>query len=514
MTDINAEVQRLYKHVGVVGGEPDSTSSREFFQWLASQDADTVAKHAEQVLRHIGHKSGPCAWSDEYPRVPFILVESDDGRARLVTKADATKARSRVVVPDFGPLEDAIRRLAGRRPVDMAIVASPRVTQPITTHLRNFGLRTLSDVVGEPERVVGEGSESSSPDGYLDRILHSLRSGVKGRQLRKRLANLGLDSADSRLRSNWRERLSGIRGVETADSVNATYKLGRNKFTILEDGKLDKESGTLWLSSGSDLQASFFDVIADHIFDRPPKYYGSVLDRACRMDMKERYPLEHVSDALSYEGGEIGDAVPHLSEDGTLSATSGIHAVPTPDPLNNVPKPGPIPSTDSGFTTGPSKPTGGTTRPQSAIEDVQVDDLKENQYAWHCQACLAAAEPKILAPLSSYVALSENRRRVMHAHHCDHVNAGGARHAGNIILLCRYHHLALGDAVTRIDVLRAFEQAGRHSRTFNADDGVSKCLQGEVVTIHPPQRRDPVSLFFTKEHAAYWLTKADEEGLE
>ena len=207
---INAEVQRLYKHVGVVGGEPDSTSSREFFQWLASQDADTVARHAEQVLRHISHKSGPRAWSDEYPRVPFILVESDDGRARLVTKADATKARSRVVVPDFEFLEDAIRRLAGRRPVDMAIVESPRVAQPVTAHLRDFGLRTLSDVAGEPERVVGQGSESRSPDGYLGRILHSLRSGVKGRQLRRRLANLGLDSPHSRLRSNWRERLSGI----------------------------------------------------------------------------------------------------------------------------------------------------------------------------------------------------------------------------------------------------------------------------------------------------------------
>ena len=241
--------------------------------------------------------------------------------------------------------------------------------------------------------------------------------------------------------------------------------------------------------------------------------------------MKERYPLEYVSDAPSYEGDEIGDAVTHHSEDGTLSATSGIHAVPKPDPLSNVPKPGPIPSTDSGIVRGLSKPTGGTTRPQSAIEKVQIDDLKEMKEmgdasftvqaaARHCQACLAAAEPKILAPLSSYVALSENRRQVMHAHHCDHVNAGGARHAGNILLLCRYHHLALGDAVTRIDVLQAFEQAGRHSRTFNADDGVSKCLQGEVVAIHPPQRRDPVSLFFTKEHAAYWLTKADQEGLE
>ena len=36
--DINPEVQRLYRAAGVVGGEPDSISSRRFFQWLASKE--------------------------------------------------------------------------------------------------------------------------------------------------------------------------------------------------------------------------------------------------------------------------------------------------------------------------------------------------------------------------------------------------------------------------------------------------------------------------------------------
>ena len=50
-----------------------------------------------------------------------------------------------------------------------------------------------------------------------------------------------------------------------------------------------------------DLQASFFDVIAPYIFDHPPKYYGSVLDRAYKMDMKEHYPLEYATDVESPE---------------------------------------------------------------------------------------------------------------------------------------------------------------------------------------------------------------------
>ena len=56
-------------------------------------------------------------------------------------------------------------------------------------------------------------------------------------------------------------------------------------------------------------------------------------------------------------------------------------------------------------------------------------------------------------------------------------------------------------------------QAGSRRLTFNSCNGVSNALQGKVVTIHPPQRQTAVSLFFTKEHAEYWLTKASEEDL-
>ena len=99
----------------------------------------------------------------------------------------------------------------------------------------------------------------------------------------------------------------------------------------------------------------------------------------------------------------------------------------------------------------------------------------------------------------------------MQAHHCDHVNAGGARHAGNILLLCRYHHLALGDAVSRAEVIQALGQARIHRLTFDSGNGVTNTLEGKVVTVHPPQRQDSLSLFFTASHADYWLAKAAEE---
>ena len=138
VTDINAERQRLYRTVGVVGGTPSPKSSRQFFQWLATQQADVVLRHADQVLRHINHESGPRAWSVEYPQVPFIMVEGDGGKVRLVTRADATKSRSKVVIPDFEELEERHKAATGGAPVELAMRGSPRVPKPITAALREF----------------------------------------------------------------------------------------------------------------------------------------------------------------------------------------------------------------------------------------------------------------------------------------------------------------------------------------------------------------------------------------
>lgn len=511
LTGINPEVQRLYKEVGVVGGEPNSVNSRQFFHWLASQSAETVAKHIDQILRHIGHNSGPHAWTSKHPTIPFIPVESDGAGIRLVTRAEATARRSKVVIPDFESLEDQIRKHRGTRPVVLAIVESPNVTEPITMKLRRWRLRSLSYLAGEPVCVVGQGRNTSKPDFDFKRILASLRSGVKGQQLRKRLDNLDLDTHQNKLRSNWRERLSYIQDVKTADSVSATYKLFRNNLPIMVDGKLDKDSGTLWLRSGSDLQEIFFDVIADHIFESPQKYLGPVLNRAYRMDMRERYPLEYINGGQPPE--DVEEVIAQNGGVGGLSATPGTHPVPKPDSSRNIPKPGPIP-------TGPRSVRGEDktsrtrySRTQSADENAQIKDLKEKQYAWHCQACLSMTAPITLAPSSSYVALYQNRQPIMEAHHCDHVNAGGARHAGNLLLLCHYHHLELGDAVGRLEVTQALRQAEDRSLTFSSDDGVPYSVKGKVVKIQPPQRQTTVLLFFTTKHADYWLTKACEEEL-
>ena len=512
VTHMNPEVQRLYKSVGVAGGEPDRTSSREFFRWLASRDLDVVARHADQVLRHINHGSGPCTWSDEFPQIPFILVESDGQSVRLVSKNEATKRTTNVVIPDFEQLEEAIRTREGMRLLDLAIVESRRVTKPINTLLKELGARTLSDYVGEPVQVMGTAITDSVDHYDFTTVLASLLSGQRGRQLSKRLTKLGLDGPRNALRSNWRERLRDIQDVQISQSVSATYRIGRHKISIQVDGKLDRDSSTLWIRLDSDLEGVFFDVLADHIFEHPEKYYGSVLSRAYAMTIVERLPLDYVVPSQASDDADTDDisTADHGSQGPT--ATPGIHQVPKADPIKDVPKPSPIPAGDE-VMRRVDRNRHRVSRTQPASESSQIENLKQSQYAWHCQACVAGTEPTTLAPSSSYVEVTENRRPIMQAHHCDHVGADGARHAGNIILLCRYHHLYIGDAVTRTDIIQALGSASKRRLTFYSVDGLDTSIWGVVVSISPPQRQNPIFLFFTKDHADYWLTKAKEEAL-
>ncbi len=510
---INAEVQQLYRDVGVVGGEPNSINSRGFFRWLAPQNPRAIARHIDQVLRHIGHKLGPLMWGTEYPTIPFIPVECDGEGVRLVTKAGAARNMSKVVIPDFGPLEEQIRRRGGKRPVDLAIVESSKVMAPITTELRELGLRTLSDFAGEPISVVGKGRETSTSYVDFKGILDSLRSGVKGQELRKRLDSLDIDSRQNSLKTHWRDSLLHIQNVKTADSVSATYRLSRNTYSVTVAGKLDESSQTLWLRYDSAQRENFFDIIAEHIFQKPQKYLGPVLDRACRMAKMERNPDVYMEGSDPPEDLEVEEALGQSGEIGGLAATSGTHSAPEPAPARNIPRPGPIP-TGSGIITGGRKANRSQlSRTQVATEEAQIENLKEKQYAWHCQACLSMKDPLALAPPASYVALHQNRRSVMQAHHCDQVNAEGARHAGNLLLLCQYHHLEFGDAVSRSEVVQCLRKPQDRSLTFSSDGGLPSTVQGKIVTIHPPQRQTPVSLFFTREHADYWLTKASEEGV-
>ena len=508
LSGISSEVQQIYKDVGGVAGEPDQSSSRHFFEWLRLQPAEAIAIHTPQILRHIQHRSGPCSWESTYPALPFIPVEGSDGQIRLVTKAEATKRGTRVVIPDFEPLQDRIRASEGTRPAELAIVESRGVREPITSELLGLGLQSLKELAREPVSVIGEGNTGESPL-YFFQALDALKSGARGLQLPKRLDRLGINKSQNKLRSNWSERLFVIKFVKMADTVTAKYRLARREFPVETAGRLDRESETIWLRSGPDIEESFFDVIADLIFEQPQQYLGSALQRAYKMELRERNPRLMPEEDEPQDEPEID--VPDNS--GDLTSTRGSHPIPNPDPSKNSPRPGPIPPSSGGTGNSVHPTRTNSSRTQPADELVQIADLKEKQYAWHCQACLSAAEPKTLSPTSSYAFLHQNRRQIMEAHHCDQVAAGGARHAGNLLLLCNYHHLFFGDAVSRAEVVRSFHSMVDHVVAFQSDGGGGQIVSGKLVKVHPPQRENSISVFFTLEHLEYWKTKASEEGI-
>ena len=150
-------------------------------------------------------------------------------------------------------------------------------------------------------------------------------------------------------------------------------------------------------------------------------------------------------------------------------------------------------------------------------EAIQVEDLKQNQYAWHCQVCLGMSQPDQLAPAQSYAARRLNRQKMVEAHHVDQVHAGGARHAGNLLLLCHYHHDNLGDAMSRQEVAQALRMATQGAkRRFLAASGRqgSWIVDGYVASVLLLSRDDSIAIFFTVSHADYWLQKSREEEIE
>ena len=182
------------------------------------------------------------------------------------------------------------------------------------------------------------------------------------------------------------------------------------------------------------------------------------------------------------------------------------HSPFTPDPARNIPNPRPLPSTPT-LTSRPRSSTdegngnGGREdrEPTPGIEKQHIEELKLSHYASHCQMCLCKQSPKELAPVRSYIESEEVRRRVVEAHHVTPKSAGGARHAGNLILLCKLHHDNYGRRFTRMAVINALQREIR-SKTIHFGEA---SIKGRVIRIEISDTSDDIDIFFTEEHADY-----------
>ena len=98
--------------------------------------------------------------------------------------------------------------------------------------------------------------------------------------------------------------------------------------------------------------------------------------------------------------------------------------------------------------------------------------------------------------------LTEN----MEAHHVDLVSAGGARHAGNLVLLCKFHHNNYGPRLTRSMVTSALQDNSKKKVISygNSHDDKTK-VRGRSIKITISDMSEEVELFFTDQHTKWWI---------
>ena len=513
---LSAEDQTVYKQVGVLSSIPDSDSSLKFFQWLNDQNEASVIYHLGSIFRHIQYPSGPISWWNDYPDVRFIPVYVGEKNIDIISGSDATDLDSMVFLPDFSDLVQVIQSDPSANSILIAIDELSINDIPISGHLKRIGIKSLRDYIGEPINIVGEKSLVET-EHLLEKLNH-IRSEKILREFKKRLAELDINDSVCKLRSHWKDRLSKIRYIRLSLSLlSVTYKfkgLRGRYFKVSVLSGYDEGTSTLWISeSEGNIDNLFYSVISDLIFENPPKYVSLSLPQVIERDFidnsivipKEMYDTEEEEDDIPADNKSLGE----------VSETHGPLII---DPKKNLPKMKPITEESDLINFPLRKKTkeeslsrrGSQQRIASKVERINIEELKSDQYAGHCQICLAEKTPEELAPAGSYVEFYEFRRKLIDAHHLDQIHAGGARHAGNILLMCQKHHNLLGDKLSRrviTEVLKG-EIKSKVIEFKSEDDTV--LIEGRVIKIKVQSISEDLRCFITHAHAEIWLNNLDE----
>ena len=514
-TGLSQDDQRRLRESGVTSGLPNGDTSRAFFKWLSTQNEKTLNQHIPCVVRHILHREGPRDWADSFTDIPFIPVKSRNG-LELVSKQ--TMLKGPVYLRDAGVIEDSIIKKDPR--VLLVIERVKEVTHPITEQLRGLGVRSLREALKEPKHVFGVDNILQAPDIMID-VLQGLSNTKIRSTFQKRLVGLGVES--DLIRHDWYDRLGRIKNLQVADEVEASYRFKGKDYRIGVDGGFDPGSGVFWIKNdGGDGPGKLYKEIAKRLVFKPAAQpiHHFALEHAVSMEINNpsfsrASPPSGSSDfdiyADSLVWDEKGEGQEIVSNGETTEAIHG-HSPFQPDVSRNLPKPSPIPNNpinnpshrENWSSEGTSSEDDGGPGPTPVIEKVHVKLLKLEHYASHCQMCLCERPPQELAPEGSYIFAEEVRRRIVHAHHVDLKSAGGARHAGNLLLLCKLHHDNLGPRLTRKGITVALQgKVEKQAIKFGPETEV----MGQQIEYVIPDTGEVIRLFFTDHHAKFWLAE-------
>lgn len=501
--------QGRYRTAGVISAIPNQETSRAFFEWLETQDVDVLRRHISCTLRHFLHVNGPARWANVFMDTPCIPARGQNG-LQLVSFRMAR--RKPVFLSDAGDIgKDVIQK---DKAVLLAIHQTEEVEKPISEALRELGVGSLLEALKEPASVAGSGNVGPVGKDILS-CFERLKSPRFRRTLRKRLNELGFDLG--MLRRDWQDRLDSVREIRVGEDVEVRFRLRGKLYPQKSDAGFDPGTGTFWIKQGGGASRLYETVAKQLIFKSMARPLDLLaLERAVELEIADPSfgrpagPQIHDNDDVVATEDSLGQGQGGENFDG-LGETGGGHNPFEPDPDRNSPEPGPLSNAPLNW---PGRPTGQpgssgssgdqSSRPTPALERIQIAELREEHYASHCQMCLCASSPQRLAPAGSYIESEEVRRKVVEAHHADSVSAGGVRHAGNIILLCKLHHENYGGKFTRAGISAALQDNPKEiSVSFNGDTHVN----GRQIELLISETGEVVKLFFTEHHFEYWLSQ-------
>jgi hypothetical protein len=485
---------------GVTPATPRSSSFetvRDFFRWLSTQEASVVQEHIASVIRHIHHLGRGKNWADFFYEEPCLPFQRG-AKIRLATVREA-QGRS-FFVPDHPLLAaELVKDPTGQW---IAIDRIKEVGEPITEVLRGIGVRSLREAARSPAAVIGGILREPAPE-QLQKKVVALRDIGFRRSFSKKLAEMGIPRGD--VREDWMQRIEEVANLVLSDTVTATYSLGGRKYSLSAGAGFDATTRTVFLCREAiPLASIMLEMLAEQrVFKATaPPINFLALERALQMTITETSfgrPQGEAEDSDSCEGGQGG-------EPGQGEAAHG-HSPFEPDPKKNTPDPQPLGSlkgtTQNDRQRRKKNSRGGGKQPLPPVDERHKNQLKDSEYACHCQACLAVSEPAQLAPIGSYVQYAEIRRQIIEGHHADARDGGGPDHAGNLILLCKFHHANFGRRLSRKAITEALKGATGACRTFSAAD-LPKVVTGKIARVRIADTEEVFPLFFSDNHAKFW----------
>ena len=508
---LSQDDQSRYRDAGVMSAVPNDVTSRAFFTWLSDQDQAIVERHMPCVLRQILHQRGPTEWAPSLSDTPFIPVKGQHG-IRIVSLRTA-RARP-VYVSDAAEIGDIV--ICNDPDVLLVVARVREVTEPISEPLRKLGVRSLREAIKEPECVSGTGNVVEVGEDFIAR-LRDLQSSAFRRTFRKRLDELGVES--DLLRHDWHDRLVRVQEIYVADEVEAQYRFRRRVYTVDAEAGFDFGCGVLYVKRGRGTKlSSLYESLAKQLVFKPAarRIHLLALEHAVGLEIEDPSFGRPTGSGTSANQDENAVEEGRQEEHDAVGSEPGEardgHSPFKPNPTGNSPKPGPLPSESGGlsptstrnYNTPDSKGDGDGPRQTPQLERIHIDVLKRDHYASHCQMCLCKRSPQELAPAGSYVEWEEVRRRIVEAHHPDLVSAGGARHAGNMILLCKRHHDNYGRQLSRARVTAAL-RGNPKGQSINF--GQNTEVRGRQIEIEISGTGEVIKLFFTNHHIEYWLSQ-------